>query len=248
MRTQPERPKIRRKSLRLQEVVPTRRTIPRDRPKSQTIKLTLLMSNGGGFGLGFNFGLADGGDHLLAGASPRSDSSAVSGPSAHRGNGRGASLRETPECSSTAASDPASPASGSDAAIGASATRCSCTPPHCWHAPLDLTPPPPAGRTRASSGRSSGREPAAPTSRVAITPNGGRVRFPGPLPAQPPQVHESGTQLFGHGKLAELAVELIQKRERLLRLEKTTDLGPLGARQPRQGQRDLPLRPRPIVQ
>ena len=40
----------------------------------------------------------------------------------------------------------------------------------------------------------------------------------------------------------------IQERERLRRLEEPTDLGPVGARQPRQGRGDLLLGPRPIVE
>ena len=59
---------------------------------------------------------------------------------------------------------------------------------------------------------------------------------------------KASRKALGQRKLAQLAVQPIQERERLLRLEEASDLGPLRARQLRQGQGDLLLRPRPIVQ
>ena len=89
---------------------------------------------------------------LLASAvHSRSRSSAASVPGVGRGNGPAVSPPETPDNSSTAASGPATPASPCDDAPGASAARCSCTRPHCWHAPSDAARARPADTTPPSA-------------------------------------------------------------------------------------------------
>ncbi len=104
-------------------------------------------------------------------ADPRTGSWAASGPDAHTGNAHGVSPHDTRGSSSKGVSGPAGPASPSGAATGASAARCSSTPPHCWHAQPDATPTPPLDTSRASSHPSGGRSPVA-----SETPHGPRPR------------------------------------------------------------------------
>jgi len=87
-----------------------------------------------------------------------------------------------------------------------------------------------------------------PRGHRAIAPDRSRVRAAAPLPTQPPQVHQGGEPLRRHRQLAQGAVPPIPERERLWCLEQPTDLGPVGAREPRLGRGDRLLCQRPIVE
>src|SRR5512143_3279827 len=99
---------------------------------------------------------------LASGANSRNHSSAASAPGARRDNSPAAFPRETRDSSSTAASGPATPASPSDDAPDVSATHCSYTRRHCWHAPSAGARAPPVGTTPAKPRLASDRPPSAP--------------------------------------------------------------------------------------